>query len=216
MIDSAAPTRVAARSNWPRSVAIDARPADRERRRELVAGPCLDLQRLAGERLGGVELAELAFDHAQVGGLGRDQELVVGLADEREPLGHPAAGLEQVARELGADAEQVERIGATTFVVGGVAHCERLCGEPPCLGHVRPERHAGETAKRLGRQRRVVEPSPGLEGLAEQLRCARVVPHPERHHAGVRERPCREGGRHRRVPRALARTRPRPRRSAAW
>ena len=112
MIASAAPTRVAARSNSPRSVAIDASPLSANGVVNWSPVRRLDLQRLAGERLGGVEVAELALDHAEIGGLGGDQEFVASRADERQPLRHPVARLGQVAGDLGADAEEVERVRA--------------------------------------------------------------------------------------------------------
>ena len=90
-------------------------------------------------------------------------------------------------RDLGTDSEQMERVGATRLVIRGVAHGECLAGEPPTLGDVRAQGHAGESAERLRGQRRIAQARPDLERLPEQLRRALVVAHPERHEAGVED-----------------------------
>ena len=141
------------RADVPPAIEGDARePADRERPRELVADPLADLQRLAVEGLGFVEVAELPLDHAEVGRLRRDQELVVGPADERQPLRHPVTGLQQVAGDLGADPEEVQGIRATRLVAGRGADVESLVAEASSFGHVRSKGDAGQAAERLGRQ----------------------------------------------------------------
>ena len=63
-----------------------------------------------------VEVPELALDHAEVGGFRSDEELVVPFSKQHKPLGHPLAGLGQVAGDLGADAEEVQRVRASGFV----------------------------------------------------------------------------------------------------
>ena len=106
-------------------------------------------------------------------------------ADDRQPLGHPVASLGQVASDLGADAQEMERVRAPWLVIRGVADRERLGGETATLRHVRAERDAGETAQRLRRQGCVLEAAARLEGVAEEHRRPLVVAHPERHEAGV-------------------------------
>ena len=91
-------------------------PADGERLRELVADALTDLEGLPRERLGRIKVPELPLDHAEVAGLRSDQELVAGCPDERQPLGHPVAGFRQVAGDLGADAEEVQRVRSPGFV----------------------------------------------------------------------------------------------------
>ena len=131
--------------------------AEHEGGHELPAGPSFNLECLAGERVGVIEVAELTLDHAEVRRLGRDQELVVGRADERQALAHPLAGFEQVAVDLRADAEQVKGIRSTRLVAGRVTDGQCFTGQSATLGHIRPQGHAGETAERLRDERRVVE-----------------------------------------------------------
>ncbi len=103
---------------------------------ELVADALGDLQRLAFQRLRRVEVPELALDHAEVGGFRSDEELVVPFSKQREPLGHPLASLGQVTGDLGADAEEVQRVRASGFVRCRVADRQRLGGETAAFGHV--------------------------------------------------------------------------------
>src|SRR5688572_10170305 len=137
--------------------------ADGERFRELVADSLADLQGLAHERFGGVEVSELPLDHAEVGGFRSDQELVARRADEREPFGHPAAGLDQVTRDLSADAEKVERVRAPRFVSRSLADRERFAGEPPAFRHIRAERDASEATQGLRDQRGIVKAATDLQ-----------------------------------------------------
>ena len=84
--------------------------ADLVRHRPVVAARAIDLERLARERLSLVEVAELALDHAEIAGLGADGREVAGLAGHRDALRHHLAGLLEVTRHLGRDAEDVHRI----------------------------------------------------------------------------------------------------------
>ena len=162
---------------------------DREWLRELVADASADDQRLAIQLRGGLEVPELTLDHAEVGRLGGHEEVVAERADQRQALGHPAPRLGQVAGDLGADSEQMKGVRASGFVPGRLAHLERLMREPPAFGHVSPQRHPAESTERLRDHGRVVQPTGELERPAEERPGPIVVPHPERHEAGVEVRP---------------------------
>ena len=136
MIDSAAPTRVAARSNCAAIRGDGGQPADSKWPGEVVADSDADLQGFAIQRLSLIQAAELALHHAQVGRFRRDKELVAAAPHQRQPLRHPVSGLLQIAGDLGADAQKVERVRAPGFVTGGLADRERLRGQPPPFGHV--------------------------------------------------------------------------------
>ncbi|HYY78696.1 MAG TPA: hypothetical protein VFD04_05855 [Actinomycetes bacterium] len=97
----------------------------------LVAASLRDPERLDGQLLGAGEVAELALDHAQVGGLRADRAVVAELPGELDPLGHEHARLLQVAPHLRGDPQDVQRVGASVLVVGALDRLERLLAQRP-------------------------------------------------------------------------------------
>ena len=161
---------------------------------EPITDALADLEGFARQGLGSFEVAELALDHAEVAGLGRDEELVALAADERETLGHPRSRFGQVAGDLCPDAEKMEGVRSTRFVVRGGADIERLMGKPPSRRDIGAQRDPGEPAECLGGQGSVRDAATDRQGVGEEGRSALVIARPERHEAGVEQRPSAEGG----------------------
>ena len=137
MIASAAPTSVAARSVSPRSVAIEASPlkANGMVNRSPVRCSISSVSRASASAL--VRFPSWRSTMLRLHGLGGDQELVARGPNERQSLGHPVAGLDEVARDLCTHAEEMERVRAARLVARRIAHGEGLAGEPSSFGHVR-------------------------------------------------------------------------------
>ena len=218
MIASAAPTRVAARSKSPRSVAIAASPLMANGVDEPVAGALADLRApRAPSASAVVEVAQLALDHARGCSLRmRPGTQLPIAADERQPLRHPVAGLGQVAGHLGTDA----RAGGARSIV----RVRRPRLRSPSSASRASRRPSATSVRSATRARppsaceiseRIAEPAADLEGPVEAARGAVVVAHPERHEAGVEEGSGRADARRRRAMPARDRTRPPLPRTAA-
>jgi hypothetical protein len=183
MIDSAAPTRVAARSYWLRSVAMAASPLMANGR---VNWSPIRTQISSASRSSAclVEVPELPFHHAEVRGLGRNQELVPASAHHGQALGHPVTRFPQVAGDLGTDAQQVERIRAAGFVIRRLADRQRFRSQPPTLNDIRAQCHARQATQGLRDHRSILEFATDLQPATEMRRRGIVIAHPERHEAG--------------------------------
>ena len=210
-IASAAPRIVAARPTSPLRREDRREAVEHPRHGQLVALPMDDRQRAARQRRGLVEVAELAFDHAQVRRLDPDHELVAGLPGDPDPLGHDLARALEVAAHLERDAEDVQRVGAParSSRPSVTASARRRSSTARAGSSFRatradPVRARAWTSAVAGRLR-------GGQGRREALLGELVAARPEHEVPVVVERRAPAGRRH---PRGRARTRHRRRRSA--